>query len=102
MPWSPPTTSPLFPSDILETYRVISGCIARGLAALGIRAEMKTEGRELAPDGTHRLRAFPSLPGTNFSWADGKSADPRRCDPRASSCSTGRCSWLSIPAGPAP
>ena len=36
---------PLFPPDILETYRVISSCIARGLAECGIRAEMNAEGR---------------------------------------------------------
>jgi lipoate-protein ligase A len=36
---------PLFPPDILETYRIISSCIAQGLAKCGIRAEMKAEGR---------------------------------------------------------
>ncbi len=36
---------PLFPPDILETYRIISGCIAQGLAECGIRAEMKADGR---------------------------------------------------------
>ena len=51
--------SPLFPPDILETYRVISGCIAKGLAEVGIRAEMETEGR-LAPDGTLRSACFSS------------------------------------------
>jgi lipoate-protein ligase A len=37
--------SPRFPPDILETYRIISGCIARGLAGCGIRVEMKADGR---------------------------------------------------------
>ncbi len=36
---------PLFPPDILETYRIISGCIARALAECGIRAEMEAAGR---------------------------------------------------------
>jgi lipoate-protein ligase A len=36
---------PHFPPDILRTYRVISGCIARGLLAVGVRAELKAEGR---------------------------------------------------------
>jgi lipoate-protein ligase A len=34
-----------FPADILGTYRLISACIARGLAAAGITAKMKAEGR---------------------------------------------------------
>jgi lipoate-protein ligase A len=55
---------PLFSQDILDTYRVISGCIAEGLSRVGIRAQME---------------------------ADGRSADPRRCDPTAPSCSTGLC-----------
>ena len=42
-------SSPLFPADILGTYRVISHCIAGGLALLGIEAEM--EGNSRAPDG---------------------------------------------------
>jgi lipoyl(octanoyl) transferase len=49
--------SPLFPPDILKTYRVISNCIAKGLAEFGIRAEMKTDGRR-APDGTLRSSCF--------------------------------------------
>ena len=40
---------PLFPADILGTYRTISHCIAGGLALLGIEAEM--EGNSRAPDG---------------------------------------------------
>ena len=49
--------SPLFPPDILKTYRVISNCIAKGLAEVGIRAEMKTDGRP-APGGTLRSSCF--------------------------------------------
>jgi lipoate-protein ligase A len=37
--------SPLFPPDILTTYRVISGCIADGLAEIGIRAQLEKSGR---------------------------------------------------------
>jgi lipoate-protein ligase A len=37
--------NPLFPPDILGTYRVISGCIADALAELGIETEMAVEGR---------------------------------------------------------
>jgi lipoyl(octanoyl) transferase len=46
-----------FPPDILKTYRLISNCIAKGLAEVGIRAEMKTDGRR-APDGTLRSSCF--------------------------------------------
>ncbi|MHB9097813.1 MAG: lipoate--protein ligase family protein [Syntrophales bacterium] len=42
--------SPLFPPDILETYRIISSCIARGLAGCGIRAEMEANGRASADE----------------------------------------------------
>lgn len=53
--------SPLFPPDILKTYRIISGCIAAGLATVGITVEMKDDGRAAAED---RLRSscfsFPS------------------------------------------
>jgi lipoate-protein ligase A len=52
--------SSLFPPDILKTYRAISGCIARGLAIIGIRAEMEADGRP-APDGTLRSSCFSSL-----------------------------------------
>jgi lipoyl(octanoyl) transferase len=34
-----------FPPDILGTYRLISRCLARGLAELGIRADMADAGR---------------------------------------------------------
>jgi len=54
-------SSPLFPPSILETYRIISRCIAAGLAALGIETALTGAGRQEAGD---RLRAscfsFPS------------------------------------------
>ena len=68
--------SPLFPPDILKTYRVISGCIAKGLAKVGIRAE-KTDARQ-APDGTLRSSCFPFLPATSFWSGGGRSAGPPR------------------------
>ena len=37
--------NPLFPPDILGTYRVISGCIADALSELGINTEMSIYGR---------------------------------------------------------
>jgi lipoate-protein ligase A len=37
--------NPLFPPNILGTYRVISGCIADALSELGIKAEMADDGR---------------------------------------------------------
>jgi len=40
---------PLFPKDILGTYRVVSQCIAHGLALLGIQGEMSGDIR--AADG---------------------------------------------------
>jgi lipoyl(octanoyl) transferase len=49
--------SPLFPPDTLETYRVISRCIAKGLSAIGIRAEMEADGRQ-APHETLRAACF--------------------------------------------
>lgn len=42
--------NPLFPSDILGTYKVISRCIARGLSELGIEAEMEDSGRSYRDD----------------------------------------------------
>jgi len=41
---------PLFPPDILETYRIISGCIGAGLAQCGIGAELEREGRGGKPE----------------------------------------------------
>ncbi len=49
--------SDLFSPDILKTYRVISGCIAEGLAKVGIPAEMKADERH-SPDGTLRAACF--------------------------------------------
>jgi lipoyl(octanoyl) transferase len=37
----------LFPRDILGTYRVISRCLVEGLRALGLAAEIVSEGRSL-------------------------------------------------------
>jgi len=51
------TDPSLFPPDILETFRVISGCIARGLREVGIRAEMKGGGRA-APEESLRSSCF--------------------------------------------
>jgi lipoate-protein ligase A len=45
--------SPVFPPDILGTYRLISVCIARGLSAIGITTEMKTEGRTQTKGAAH-------------------------------------------------
>ncbi|MHB8771466.1 MAG: lipoate--protein ligase family protein [Syntrophales bacterium] len=39
---------PLFTPDILATYRLISDCIVRGLARVGIRAEVEQAGRGAA------------------------------------------------------
>jgi lipoyl(octanoyl) transferase len=39
-----------FPPDILRTYRVISNCLAKGLSGIGIRAELKAEGRPSAEE----------------------------------------------------
>jgi len=49
----------LFPPDILKTYLVIGRCLAAGLAGVGIRAEMKEDGRR-PPDG--------ALPAACFSF----------------------------------
>jgi lipoyl(octanoyl) transferase len=40
-------THPLFPKDVLGTYRVISRCISEGLSKLGIRAHMAAEPRNI-------------------------------------------------------
>ena len=42
--------NPLFPRDILGTYKVISSCIAQGLSELGIEAEMEGNGRSYQDD----------------------------------------------------
>ena len=38
--------NPFFPTGLLGTYRIISRCIAMGLAELGIQADMLQEGRQ--------------------------------------------------------
>ena len=43
--------SPLFSTDVVETYRIISGCIVRGLAVAGIETHMVEEGRGGTPPG---------------------------------------------------
>ena len=42
--------NPIFPADILGTYKVISSCIAGGLSELGIEAEMEGKGRSYQGD----------------------------------------------------
>lgn len=61
---------PLFPPDILKTYRVISNCIGKGLAEVGIRVEMKTDQRR-APDGTLHASCF-SFPSRYELLAGGR------------------------------
>lgn len=39
-------SSPLFSPDVVETYRIISRCLIRGLAKSGIAVEIVEEGRE--------------------------------------------------------
>ncbi|MGC9976944.1 MAG: biotin/lipoate A/B protein ligase family protein [Syntrophales bacterium] len=51
--------NPLFPPDILGTYKVISGCVAGGLSELGIVAEMKGEERS-NPDDFLKAACFSS------------------------------------------
>jgi lipoate-protein ligase A len=41
-------TPPFFSPDVVETYRIISGCIIRGLARSGIEAQIVDEGRGTA------------------------------------------------------
>lgn len=47
-------SNPLFPRDILGTYKIISQCIADGLSTLGIEAVMSPGMR----DAEHYLKAF--------------------------------------------
>lgn len=42
--------NPLFPPDILGTYRIVSSCIADGLSEYGIRTEMTVSGRSSEDD----------------------------------------------------
>ena len=46
-----------FPPDILKTYLVIGRCLAEGLAGVGIRAEMKEDGRR-PPGGALQSACF--------------------------------------------
>ncbi len=51
--------NPLFPPDILGTYKIISSCIAEGLSKLGIEAEMEGDGRSYQ-DNSLRAACFSS------------------------------------------
>lgn len=53
----------LFPADILGTYKIISHCIARGLAYLGIEAHLAETGRNL-DDADFKACCF-SVPSRN-------------------------------------
>ena len=53
---------PPFPPDILETYRIISDCIGKGLAVCGIRAEIERDGRGEAAAIAQHLLLCLSLP----------------------------------------
>ncbi|MEN6375242.1 MAG: biotin/lipoate A/B protein ligase family protein [Smithella sp.] len=53
----------LFPPDILGTYKIISNCIARGLAYLGINATLAESGRNLH-DSDFKACCF-SMPSKN-------------------------------------
>jgi lipoyl(octanoyl) transferase len=56
-------TEELFPADILGTYKIISKCIARGLACLGIEAVLAENGRTLS-DTDFKACCF-SVPSRN-------------------------------------
>ena len=59
-----------FPSDISGTYKVISKCIARGLAYLGIRADLAEGGRVGA--GEELTSCCFSVPSKNEILVDGR------------------------------
>ncbi len=61
---------PLFSTDILSTYRVISACLAEGLRRLGVPAEMAPEGR-VAESGPGPAPCF-ALPSRFELIVDGK------------------------------
>ncbi|MCK4534740.1 MAG: lipoate--protein ligase family protein [Syntrophobacterales bacterium] len=61
--------SPHFSSDIIKTYRIISGCIIRGLEKSGVEAEMVEEGR--TGSGSAEPFCFAAL-YRNELLADGK------------------------------
>lgn len=56
-------TEDLFPANILGTYKIISNCIARGLACLGIEAILAETGRSLS-DNDFKACCF-SAPSRN-------------------------------------
>ncbi len=84
---------PLFPPDILRSFRVISGCIARGLLAIGIKAEMKAEGRAAA-DESLRTSCFSSPSRYELLVKAGRYAGRLRCGPMAFCSSTGPADGL--------
>jgi len=60
----------LFPSDIPGTYKVISQCISRGLANLGIRANLAEGGRNGA--GEELTSCCFAVPSKNELLVDGR------------------------------
>ena len=60
----------IFPSDIPGTYKVISQCIARGLAYLGIRADL-AEGGRIEAGGELKSCCF-SVPSKNELLVEGR------------------------------
>lgn len=52
-------TPPFFPPGIINTFRIIGSCIAKGLMEVGIRAEMRAEGRA-TPDEALGSSCFSS------------------------------------------
>jgi lipoyl(octanoyl) transferase len=63
-------TEELFPLDILGTYKIISNCIARGLACLGIKAVLAETGRNLY-DTDFKACCF-SVPSRNELLVSGR------------------------------
>jgi len=61
--------NPLFSSDVVETYRIISGCIIRGLEKSGVEAKMVEEGR--TGDGPSEAFCFAAA-YKNELLADGR------------------------------
>jgi len=53
------TDSPLFPPGIINTFRIIGCCVAKGLMEVGIRTEMRAEGRA-TPDEALGSSCFSS------------------------------------------
>lgn len=64
-------TEELFPPDILGTYKIISNCMARGLAYLGIEAVLAENGRNLLPDADFKSCCF-SMPSRNELLVSGR------------------------------